>query len=533
VRDTAREARPRRAATGSSTGAILSALVLVTAISVGIVLQRPRAHDAPPPWPAVFATDDAAIPDDGVLREELQHAIDLRRRERFDRVLDAREPGELVEHATLTDAALDRRLLGIDALFVVGDELFGYLFRPENGWGSGRADRTAIDYTPRLQRIHRGAAGGPDAFGCFGCHSKGGPDGAGTQTQNAFMRGDGERTRGADQRNAPHLLGVGPVACLAREMTAELQAEAAAARDAAKAEGRRVERPLATKGVSFGRIAAESDGTLDANGVEGVDPDLVVRPFGWKGHAATVRDMAEESLHLHQGLLSKRIQLAVRDGTVDAAPYGTGPWWDVDQDGVSLEIDAGMLTTVVGYLAQLEVPTIRPPRDPGLLDAWAAGRARFDEIGCAGCHVPTLELVDPKLDARAPAAPGTASYVVDVAKDGDGPKIEPKYAGTTTSYLVHLFSDLKRHDMGDALATPASQAGIPARVFLTRPLWGLAETAPYLHDGRAPTVHDAIVLHGGEAAGARDAYLALDERARAGVRVFLASLSREPKPFVP
>jgi CxxC motif-containing protein (DUF1111 family) len=64
-------------------------------------------------------------------------------------------------------------------------------------------------------------------------------------------------------------------------------------------------------------------------------------------------------------------------------------------------------------------------------------------------------------------------------------------------------------------------------MFLTRPLWGLAETAPYLHDGRAPTVHDAILLHGGEAAAARDAYLALDAKGRASVRVFLASLSRE------
>jgi CxxC motif-containing protein (DUF1111 family) len=70
-------------------------------------------------------------------------------------------------------------------------------------------------------------------------------------------------------------------------------------------------------------------------------------------------------------------------------------------------------------------------------------------------------------------------------------------------------------------------------VFLTRPLWGLADTAPYLHDGRAPTVHDAIVLHDGEAAAARDAFLALDESERADVRVFLTSLTRQPKLFVP
>jgi CxxC motif-containing protein (DUF1111 family) len=317
-------------------------------------------------------------------------------------------------------------------------------------------------------------------------------------------------------------------------MSAELRAQADAARARAKAEGRRVEQALTTKTVSFGAVAAEPDGTLDTRAVEGVDPDLTVRPFGWKGHQATLRAMAEESLHIHQGLLSNRIQLAVGDGSLAPGPYGKGPWYDVDEDGVSTEIHPGMLTTVVGYLAQLEVPTMRPPRDPGLVDAWAAGRLHFDEIGCAGCHVPTLELGDTKLDAREDPDPNRPAFIIDVAKDGDGPKIEPKYGGRSNNvYLVHLFSDLKRHDIGPGLATPAAQGAIPAQVFLTRPLWGLAETAPYLHDGRAPTVHEAIVLHGGEATAARDAYLALDDHGRASIRVFLTSLSREPKLFVP
>jgi mono/diheme cytochrome c family protein len=499
---------------------------------------RPRhAHGhAAVPF-AVARTDDTALPEDPVLMQELEKAIDLRRREDFDRMLDAHEPGELVEHATLTDKGLDRHLVGVDALFVVGDELFGYLFRPENGWGNGESggDRKAIDYTPQFQRVQLGQRGGPDAFGCFSCHSKGGPDGAGTQSQNAFMRGDGEQIRSGDQRNAPHLLGLGPIALLAKEMSAALQAEAASALAQARTENRRIDRDLSAKGVSFGRVVAYPNGSLDYTGLQGVDHDLTVRPFGWKGHQATLRDMAEESLHLHQGLISNRIQFAVRDDGLDPEPYGHGPWYDVDEDGVTLEIDPGMLTTVVAYLAQLEVPVIRAPRDPGLVDMWAAGRARFDAIGCAGCHMPTLELEDTKLDARAPQLPSDEhpTFIVDVAKDGDGPKVEPKYAGTTTSYLVHCFSDLKRHDMGDALASPAAQGEIPARMFLTRPLWGLAETAPYLHDGRAPTVQDAIVLHGGEGAGAREAYLALDDEGRASVRVFLASLSRQPKMFVP
>lgn len=488
--------------------------------------------EPPPPSRSVYALDASTVPDDALLLEQLADAVELRHRESFDRMLDAKESGELIEHATLTEVDFDHRTLGIDTLFIVGDELFAYLFRPENGWGRGD-DRLATDRTPRLRRVHHEATGGPDAFACMSCHAKGGPDGAGTQSQVAMLRGDGTRTGSADRRNAPHLLGLGPVQLLAREMTAALQATRDDVRRRAMAEGARVEAALVAKGVGFGRIASASDGTLDTSAVEGVDADLVVRPFGWKGHQATLRGMIEESLHIHQGLLSKRVQLAVRDGAIDAGPYGGGRWDDVDRDGVSLEIDDGMLTTVVGYFAQLEAPVVRPPRDPGLLDAFAAGRQRFDAIGCAGCHVPTLELDDPRLDAQQREGANATPFVMNVAKDGDGPKIEPKYARPNTSYLVDLFSDLKRHDMGPALASPAPQGAIPARIFLTRPLWGLAETAPYLHDGRAPTIHDAIVLHGGDAAAARDAYLALDEAGRGSVRVFLASLSRQPKLFVP
>ncbi len=509
-------------------GGLLACALLALALPGNGQSRDTRA----PQRSAALTTDPTAIPDDAVLLEQLEEAIELRRREDFDRVLDARDPGELVEHATLTDVDFDHRTLGIDSLFIVGDELFGYLFRPENGWG-GKADRVGDDKMPRLTRVHDGLTGGPDAFGCFSCHFKGGPDGAGTQSQNIFLTGDGESIASGDQRNPPHLLGLGPISLLAREMSAELGAQAHAAGERAKSERRRVEAPLVAKGVSFGRLAVDPSGTVDYAGVEGVDHDLTVRPFGWKGHQATIRDMVEESFHIHQGLQSKRVQLAIQDGSAHASPYGEGPWDDVDQDGISLEIDSGMLTTMVGYLAQLEAPVVRPPRDPSLLDQFARGRAMFEQVGCASCHVPTLELEDSRFDAVYPPVEGRAPFVIDVAKDGEHPKIEPKFASRNTAYFVHLFSDLKRHGVGAELATPRAQGSIAPSVFLTRPLWGLAETAPYLHDGRAPTVHEAIAYHGGEAAPARDAYLALDEPSRASLRVFLTSLSREPKLFVP
>lgn len=513
-----------RPAAGRALGAICAFLVVCTApASAGD--HRPLNS---------LEHYDPLIPDDNVLLEQLAEAVELRRREDFDRVLDAREPGELIEHATLHEVHFDHREVGIDTLFIVGDELFGYLFRPENGWGRGSEERLLPNFIPKLSRVHRGRNGGPDAFACFSCHFKGGPDGSGTQSQAAFFNGDGERVAGADQRNAPHLLGLGPIAALAIEMSADLQAQAMKLSAQAKAEHRRIEQPLATKGVAFGRIAAGSDGTLDYSAVEGVDHDLTIRPFGWKGHQATLRDMVEESLHLHQGLVSTDIERDVRDGKRDGAIYGDGRnWYDLDDDGVSLEIDSGMLSTVVGYLAQLEAPVMRPPRDPWLLDQFAAGREQFDTLGCGSCHVPTLELIDTRLETRPADAANREAFVLDVAKDGEVPKIEPKHAGASPSYLVHLFSDLKRHDMGETLASPGPHGAIPARVFLTRPLWGLADTAPYLHDGRAPTVHEAILHHGGEATASRDAYLALAENERATVRVFLMSLARQPKLFVP
>ena len=194
-----------------------------------------------------------------------------------------------------------------------------------------------------------------------------------------------------------------------------------------------------------------------------------------------------------------------------------------------------MLTTVVGYLAQLEVPIMRPPHDPGLLDAFAAGRAHFDDD-----RLRRLSRADPRArrhrsSTRArPAIRIARTFVIDVAKDGDGPKIEPKYAGDDDALPRAPLQrpEAPRHGRRRWRARPR-RGRFPRAVFLTRPLWGLAETAPYLHDGRAPTVHDAIVLHGGEATAARDAYLALDEHGRASVRVFLASLSRQPKLFVP
>lgn len=520
-------------------------IALCGTLGLGLLLwPHARAGGQPPanvrvPMQGYAQLPAVQLPSDSELAADLADAIDFRQRETFDRIHDAWDPGELVEHATMTQLAIDRGIFGKDALFTVGDELFEYEFRPENGLGNGLIgrDRTNSGALPRpnMRRVHKDSFGGPDSHSCATCHSKGGPDGAGTNTQNALLHGDGVSSARADERNPPHVLGMGPVQALAHEMSLELQAQMSQAAIQARDSGASVQVTLQSKGISFGVARVEPDGTDDRSGVDGITPDLIVRPFGWKGHQPTIRAMAEESFRIHQGLVSMRIQRMVQNGEpIDKKTYGDGPWYDIDRDGVSMELDSGMLTTMVAYLAQLEVPEIQPPRDSTTVDLFARGSTIFASVGCNDCHRRMLPLKNPVIEVR-PQQPEYADrepLLINVATDGEHPKIEPQNL-LRTAYNVELFSDLKRHDMGRALATPRAVQGVPASVFLTRPLWGLADTAPYLHDGRAPTVHDAIRLHGGEGQAARDAYLALPERDRAALRVFLLSLGRQPKLFVP
>jgi CxxC motif-containing protein (DUF1111 family) len=195
---------------------------------------------------------------------------------------------------------------------------------------------------------------------------------------------------------------------------------------------------------------------------------------------------------------------------------------DPDGDGVRHEITEGQVTALTLFVAMQETPQMVAPPDSNSALLLADGRARFDALGCAACHTPSLPLGSTRfvLASRGGGAPVS----VDLAREGAEPRILPSAQDGT--YRVFLFSDLKRHDMGKALAEPRPDRGVPGSVFLTRPLWGVGRSAPYLHDGRAVMFEQAILAHGGEAQAARDAYARLADPERGSVRVFLASLTR-------
>jgi CxxC motif-containing protein (DUF1111 family) len=138
------------------------------------------------------------------------------------------------------------------------------------------------------------------------------------------------------------------------------------------------------------------------------------------------------------------------------------------------------------------------------------------------------------------ATDASVDYRLDLAEVGQDPRpqrvdFSPDPMNTIPAGTpIYAFTDLQRHDMGPELADPRPEilpdgAGeVAGNLWLTRSLWGLADTAPYLHDGRAATVEEAILAHGGESAPSREAYIALAGVDQAALRVFLASLTRDP-----
>jgi CxxC motif-containing protein (DUF1111 family) len=117
---------------------------------------------------------------------------------------------------------------------------------------------------------------------------------------------------------------------------------------------------------------------------------------------------------------------------------------------------------------------------------------------------------------------------IDLSREMRRPALT--YDPALRGYPVWLFSDLKRHDMGTANAAQHVQRGVAPNEYLTPRLWGVADSAPYLHDGRAPSFDYAIAGHGGEGAAA---FAALSFEDKGALRVYLMSLRREPRVIVP
>jgi CxxC motif-containing protein (DUF1111 family) len=226
-------------------------------------------------------------------------------------------------------------------------------------------------------------------------------------------------------------------------------------------------------------------------------PDGRQGRFGWKAQTAAlgefVRDACSNELGLevpghHQASLAPAAVAALAEPIRDMS-----------------DAQCDQLTLFVGRLA----PPVRRSPDDRRVPPW--GFMVFQSTGCATCHLPDLGNVN------------------------------------------GLFSDLLLHDMGEASSDSATYYGAPiapgrvgdlasrkgparpsgtasATEWRTAPLWGVADSAPYLHDGRAGTLDDAIRRHGGEAEKTASRYARLASSDRKALLSFLSSLTVSPHP---
>lgn len=446
------------------------------------------------------------------------------------RLREAAFPGSVLRSVKSAGEA-DERSPCLSELAETGQQLFDHEYGLADGLGGGDGARSPAG---PFRRVHSGVFGGPETISCTSCHWVGGPNGAGAETDNAFLSGDGVDTRSGDARNSPALVALGVVEALAREMTRELQQQSDDLLAEAATAGEPRERRLSAKGVDFGVLRVGAGGEVDASAVEGIDPDLVVRPFGWKGTRADIASFATEALQVHLGIQG---DLLKADG-VEAT--GDGPADDPDGDGVRDEFGARPMAALAVHLALLELPIVEPlvqdrdlePAATGLLAPtqtsfagdFARGRELFHATGCATCHRPMLLLASPVLELEGLPP-------IDLSRAMRRPALA--YDEALGGWPVWLFSDLKRHDMGRANRALHEQRGVAREMYLTPRLWGLADAAPYLHDGRAPSFDYAIAGHDGEGRKARRAFFGLSAADKGSLRVYLMSMRRAPRVIVP
>ena len=444
--------------------------------------------------------------------------------------------------------------------FEMGDELFETTFNSVDGVGAQVGNGLRFSQLPRADLDGPGEWAthfppritGPNAEACNACHGTPVDDGGGRAANNnvrdPLLSGDISLFI---QRNTPHLFGAGAVQVLAEEMTEALQSQRDAAVATACEENRAVTVALNAKGVDFGSLTVSPrpgptcETTFDTGNVTGVNSDLVVRPFQWKGVDTTIRGFNRGAAHQELGMQSVEM---------------VGEGVDGDFDGVVDELTVGDQTALAVYVAAQPRPTTLVELAAlGLIEPLSAeqagsiqrGTEQFTSIGCASCHVAQMTIQDPVFyepsqnpnyrDERFPAGQDPLALGVDPALavrvdlTQDQPDNLIDWAGgvyrlgslatdATGQGLVALYGDLKRHDMGPELAEPIDDEGIPASVFLTENLWGVGSTAPYLHDGRATTLAEAILAHGGEAADSRSGFNRLSTDEQADIIAFLNNL---------
>ena len=275
---------------------------------------------------------------------------------------------------------------------------------------------------------------------------------------------------------------------------------------------------LAPQLVGLGLLEAVSEATileredqddLDGDGISGkarlsIDPltgETRLGRFGYKGNATSIKHQVAGALNTDMGVMT----------SVKPTP-DCGPNQTTCGNELGSELSDENLNNLVKYISLLGVRAQRDLDNDNVI----LGETIFNEIGCESCHRSTM-----KTSEFAPLA-------------------------ELRNQTIRPFSDLLLHDMGVGLADNLGAGNATGAEWRTAPLWGLGLSAcvtggvtnptgyqgddvckpdaNYLHDGRARTINEAIMWHGGEAESARIAYESITSSEQSALLTFLNSL---------
>ncbi len=212
--------------------------------------------------------------------------------------------------------------------------------------------------------------------------------------------------------------------------------------------------------------------------------------FGWKANQPTLRQQNASAAVGDIGITTSLFpQENIAEGQVAAAAAPTG------SSGAESEMKDEFFERLTFYTQTLTVPAARGFETLEV----QRGATLFEHVHCTACHVPTLSTAN------------------------DSPQ-------EFRAQRIHPFTDLLLHDMGSELADGRPEFDASGSEWRTPPLWGIGLTATvnrhtrFLHDGRARSIEEAVLWHGGEAQGARDAFMRLSKSDRAALLKFLDAL---------
>ena len=223
--------------------------------------------------------------------------------------------------------------------------------------------------------------------------------------------------------------------------------------------------------------------------------------FGWRGQTATLEDFVLTAC-------ANELGLAVKDHNQPTSPLS--PHYRLD----GVDMDHEQCKSLVSYVKSLPAPSQIEPADSQERLVVKNGESLFNSVGCSACHIKNLGEV-------------TGIYSNLLLHDMGDYLSDPVNARPETK--TRTFSTGGGgYSGGSSFAeefVPPSSLAASKREWRTPPLWGVRDSAPYLHDGRAATLDEAIALHGGEGEGSAKRYFALSSAERSRVIVFLNSLA--------